>query len=149
MKKYEKIFARSSPLPVKPVFMDIGLCFGRDEIPHRFSSLDQLPDLRRGDIEERDLFEIEMVSRKMNPDLCFEIILKGRGQRAWKLRGDRSFLESWPGHHDEMAEGEEVLKILPGLYFHEGIPSQDEKEGIGAPLTKMAEGVDRIGFPGP
>jgi len=148
IEKSKKFFKSLLP-PVKPMVSKIGLCFRGNQVSYRLSSLDKLPDLCGRDIEEGYLFEIELTSGYMNPDLHLEIISKERGQDPRQLGGNGGFLEPWPGHHNEMAEVEEVLKILPGLYFHKSVPSQYEEEVIMACLTKMAERVDRIGFAGP
>jgi len=55
-------FIKSWALPIKPMFCDISLHLGRDQIPHRLPLFDQLPDLCRRDIEKRDFFEIEQVA---------------------------------------------------------------------------------------
>lgn len=142
--KNKNFFTHSSPLLIKSVLMDIGLDFCRDEILHRLSPLNQLPDFGRGDVEEGDFLKIEVESRKMDPDLCLEIVLKSRVQSLWKLGSHRGLLKTWPGHHDEMAEGEEISVIPPGLNLHKSIPSQDEEEGVTTSLAKIPDRVDGV-----
>ena len=53
---------KSRGLPVKPMFLNISLHLGRDQISHRLPLFNQLPDLGRGDIEKRNFFEIEPIA---------------------------------------------------------------------------------------
>ena len=59
----------------------------------------------------------------MNPTLDFLIIAEDTDQRLWELSVGRGFLKSRPGHHNEVAKREKLLKFLPGLNLHKRIPS--------------------------
>ena len=74
------------------------------------------------------------------------VILEGRNQTPWEGGG---FLETRPGHDDEIAEGEEVLKILPGLNLHKSISSYNKVQGVLELLPEISEGINGIGFPRP
>ena len=53
---------RSQALSVKPMFLNISLHLGWDQILHRIPLFNQLPDPGRGDIEKRNFFEIEPIA---------------------------------------------------------------------------------------
>jgi hypothetical protein len=132
--------------PVKSIFLNIGLHLARDQIHHRLPSFDQLPDFCRRDIQNRDLFKVEGMTRSMDPTLDLLVIAENRDQGLWEWRGGKGLLKPGAGHHDEVAKGEEVLKFFPGLDLHECVPSQDEEEDILMPLTEIPDGINRVRF---
>jgi hypothetical protein len=56
----------------------------------------------------------------MNPGLSLLIISKGWNQ-GLRERGGGALLKSESGHHDEVAEREEMLIFFPGFDLYEGI----------------------------
>jgi hypothetical protein len=89
------------------------------------------------------------MARGMDPTLDLLFISENRDQSLWELSVRRGLLISGPDHHDEIAKGEELLKILPSLNLHKRIPSQNEKEGILTPLPEIPDRIDRIRFSRP
>lgn len=70
------IFFKPGALAIKPVFLNVSLRLGRDQVPYRLPFFDQLPDLCRRDIEKRDFFKIELVAREVDPGLLSRVISK-------------------------------------------------------------------------
>jgi hypothetical protein len=69
---------------IKPVFLNISLHLGRDQIPDRTPFFDQFPDLCRGDVEKRDFFKIEEVPREMDPGILSGVISEAWDQGPWE-----------------------------------------------------------------
>ena len=121
---------------------NIGLHFKGDEIAHRIPLPDQIANPGRRDVQVSDFLKIKFMPGDMDKTVYLRIILKRGGQDFREFRG-RS-LKSGARHHNEIAEREEVLKFLPRLNLHEGIPAQDEGKAISVSFTKIVKGVDGV-----
>ncbi len=74
----------SSVLPIEPKFLNISLYLIRDQIPYRLSLFNQLADLRGGDIEKRNFFEIKPMAREVNPSFFLGVVSKMWDQSIWE-----------------------------------------------------------------
>jgi hypothetical protein len=83
----------------------------------------------------------------MNPGFSLLIISIGWDQGLRERRGSGGLLKSGSGHHDEVAEREEMLIFFPGFDLYEGISAQDKKEdGALMPLPEISDRVDGVRF---
>ncbi len=129
--------------------MDVGFHIGRDQVSYRFLSLDQIPDLCGRDVQIVDFLKGKRMTGGVNPFLRLRTIQKVLRKRR-RESGPGSVLPvPGLGHDDVVAEREKVPKFLPGLNFHEGILSHDEKEISLFLLPEIPDGVNGIGFPSP
>jgi hypothetical protein len=134
---------------IKPIFLNISLHFGRNQIPHRLPFFNQLSDLRRRDIEKRDFSKKDPVAGEMDPGSLSGVISKVPDQGLWKRWRRNVFLRPWPGHHNKVTKRKEILEVLPGLNLTKGVPAQDEEKGILMSLSKKSDGVDGERSPRP
>ncbi len=84
----------------------------------------------------------------MDPGFLFRAISKVWDQSLREWYGQGIFLRCRSGHHNKVAKRKEILKFLPCLYFHKGIPTQDEEKGVLLPLPKISDGVNGVRFSG-
>ena len=140
---------KSWALSIKPMFLNIGLHFGGDQISYRLPFFNQLSDLCRRDVEKRDFFKIEQVPREMDPGLLSRVISKVRDQSLRERRGGNVFLRPRSRHHNKVTKRKEILKIFPCLNLYKGIPAQDEEKSVLMSLSKKSDGVDGERSPRP
>ncbi len=75
---------RSWALSIKPMFLNISLHFGWDQILHCLPFSNQLSDLCRRDIEKRDFFQIDPVAGEVDPGSLSGYIPKLWDQGLWE-----------------------------------------------------------------
>jgi hypothetical protein len=136
-------------LSVKSVPLDIAFYASLHQVLHGSPFPKELSNPRRGDIEKMNLLETKGMPRPVDPALAFGSITERRDEYLRKLIGQGRPSHATPCHHDEMAQGEEVLVIFPGLDLKKGIPSQDEKEGVFVALSEIPQRIDRKRLPRP
>ena len=142
-------FFKSWALSIKPMFLNISLHFGGDQILHRLPFFNEFSDLRRRDIEKRNFFKKDPVAGEVDPGFLPGVISKVRDQSLRERRGGNVRLRPRSRHHNKVTKRKEILKIFPCLNLYKGIPAQDEEKSVFMSLSKKSDRVDGERSPGP